>query len=39
MVYVVEKTAAAIGRIPTDLEGWPVVVRKSGDIRALTDEH
>jgi hypothetical protein len=39
MVYVVEKTATAIGRIPTDLEGWPVVVRKSGGIRALTDEH
>ncbi len=37
-VYVAEKTAAVIGRIPTDLEGWPVVVRKSGDIRALTDE-
>jgi hypothetical protein len=37
-VYVAEKTAAVIGRIPTDLEGWPVVVRKSGDIRALTHE-
>lgn len=34
-VYVAEKTAAVVGRIPDDLEGWPVVVRESGEFRGL----
>ena len=35
-VYVAEKTAAVVGQVPSDLEGWPVVVRESGEFRALT---
>ena len=34
-VYVAEMTPEVVGRIPTDLEGWPVVVRESGELRAL----
>ena len=34
-VYVAEKTAEVVGRIPSELEGWPVVVRESGEFRAL----
>ena len=35
-VYVAERTAAVVGQIPSDLEGWPVVVRESGEFRGLT---
>ncbi|HJW74712.1 MAG TPA: hypothetical protein VJ787_03440 [Thermoleophilia bacterium] len=35
-VYVAEKSAEVVGRIPPDLEGWPVVVRESGEFRGLT---
>jgi hypothetical protein len=38
-VYVAEKTTGVVDPIPAELEGWRVVVRKSGDICALTDEH
>jgi len=34
-VYVREATAAQPGRLPAELEGWPVVVRQSGELRAL----
>ena len=37
-VYVTEKTAGVVGQIPAELEGWRLVVRESGEIRALTDE-
>ena len=36
-VYVAEKSAGVVDQIPADLEGWPVVVRESGEFRALTD--
>ena len=36
-VYVAERTRAVVARIPSELEGWPVVVRESGEFRALTD--
>jgi hypothetical protein len=36
-VYVAEETAGVEGQIPAELEGWRVVIRKSGHIRALTD--
>ena len=36
-VYVAEKTAWVAGQIPSDLEGWPVVIRESGELRSLTD--
>ncbi len=32
-VYVVEKTPEVMSRIPSDLDGWPIVVRKSGRFR------
>lgn len=35
-VYVAEKTAGVVGQIPSEVEGWPVVVRESGEFRALT---
>ena len=35
-VYVAEATAEVVGRIPPELEGWPVVVRESGEFRGLT---
>ena len=35
-VYVAEEAAPAVGQIPSDLEGWPVVVRASGEFRGLT---
>ena len=35
-VYVAEKTADVVGQIPSELEGWPVVVRESGEFRGLT---
>jgi hypothetical protein len=35
-VYVAETTAAVLGPIPADLEGWPVVVRESGEFRGLS---
>ncbi len=34
-VYVVEKTPGVERQIPTELEGWPVVVRESGEFRAI----
>jgi hypothetical protein len=34
-VYVAEKTAEVMAGIPGDLGGWPVVVRESGEFRAL----
>jgi hypothetical protein len=37
MVYVAEMTEAVRDLIPPDLEGWPVVVRESGEFRALPD--
>ena len=36
-VYITERSAGILERIPADLEGWPVVVRASGEFRALTD--
>lgn len=36
-VYVVEKTDRVVDQIPSDLEGWPVVIRESGEFRSLTD--
>ena len=36
-VYVAERTAAVLGQLPSDLEGWPVVVRESGEVRGLKD--
>jgi len=33
-VYVAERTRAVVARIPSELEGWPVVVRESGQFRA-----
>ena len=34
-VYGVRKSAEVLGQIPAVLEGWPVVVRESGEFRAL----
>lgn len=34
-VYVTEKTADVLCGIPADLEGWPVIVRESGEFRGL----
>ena len=36
-VYVVEKTPRLERQVPTELEGWPVVVRESGEFRAIDD--
>jgi hypothetical protein len=36
-VYVAEQTAMVLGQIPAELEGWPVVVRESGEFRGLAD--
>jgi hypothetical protein len=36
-VYVAEETAQVLDGIPADLEGWPVVVRESGEFRALEE--
>jgi hypothetical protein len=35
-VYVLEKTAEVLDRIPSELEGWQVAVRESGEFRALS---
>jgi hypothetical protein len=34
-VYVAVMTTQVTSRIPADLEGWPVVARESGELRAL----
>lgn len=34
-VYVVAKTAALLEKLPSQLDGYPLVVEESGDIRAL----
>ena len=34
-VYVAEKTAGVLEQIPAVLEGWPVVVRESGEFHGL----
>lgn len=35
-VYIAEETAPLVDEIPSDLEGWPVVVRVSGEFRGVT---
>lgn len=35
VVYVAEKSPEVLAAIPAGLEGWPVVVRESGEFRAL----
>jgi hypothetical protein len=35
-VYVAEMTAGVVGQLPSELEGWPVVIRESGEFRGLT---
>jgi hypothetical protein len=37
-VYVVEASPEVTGRIPAHLEGWPVVVLQSGEVRRLAGE-
>ncbi len=37
MVYVIEMNPSLERQIPTELEGWPVVARESGEIRAVDD--
>jgi hypothetical protein len=37
IVYVAERTPGVTGRIPSELEGWPVLVRESGEFQALGD--
>lgn len=37
VVYIAERTATVPARIPSDLEGLPVVVRAGGEFRALKD--
>ena len=34
-VFVREQTSTLLAQIPFELEGWPVVVRESGEIWAL----
>jgi hypothetical protein len=34
-LYVSEMTSSVVRQIPSEVEGWPVVVRESGDFRAL----
>ena len=34
-VYVVERTAEVVGQIPSEVDGWPVVIRESGEFRSL----
>jgi hypothetical protein len=36
-VYVADGPAAVLAQIPSDLEGRPVVVRESGEFRALDE--
>jgi hypothetical protein len=36
-VYVAEKTPEVMCQIPPDVEGWPVLVRESGEFQALGD--
>ena len=36
-VYVVGKSPEVTRQIPAHLEGWPIVVRESGEFRGLTD--
>lgn len=36
-VYVVDLTPDVEARIPSSFEGYPVVVEKSGEIRALSE--
>jgi hypothetical protein len=37
MVFVAERTPGVTGRIPSELEGWPVLVRESGEFQAVGD--
>lgn len=34
-VFVVKKTPAVVARLPSTLEGFPVIVEETGEIRAL----
>jgi len=36
-VFVAEMTPAVMARIPATVDGWPVVVRESGQFRGLGD--
>ena len=36
-VYVIKKTRQLIQRIPTTLEGYPVVIEETGEFRALPE--
>jgi hypothetical protein len=38
-VFVVKKTPELLSRVPTTLEGFPVVVEETGEIRALDSGH
>jgi hypothetical protein len=35
VVYVAEASAAVSARVPAEVDGWPVVVRESGEFRGL----
>ena len=37
-VYVIKKTRQLIQRIPTTLEGYPVVIEETGEFRALPEK-
>ncbi len=34
-VLVIEKTEELVGKVPRSLEGYPVIIEESGEIRAL----
>ena len=36
-VFVAEKTTAVLAQVPAELAGRPVVVRESGELRALDE--
>jgi hypothetical protein len=38
-VFVVKKTPELLSRVPATLEGFPVVVEETGEIRALDSGH
>jgi hypothetical protein len=37
-VYVIEKTPELTQKIPTALEGYPVIIQESGEIKALPEK-
>jgi len=38
IVLVIEKTSELTGKIPSTIEGFPVIIKQTGEIRAL-DQH